>query len=301
MITKRRAQVYWVTIKCCPRSAYQAEEGRQETSPHSSPATFDTFTEELEQKYNIEGCNTADMFMRASKMTCSKIAKEQQRNQELERWLAEYEARAVPPNAVTDGEGSVTDNADVEGQGDALADVLVKENAELKAQLVKLAKTGGGAEAAKRALIPHPASTTGMQFSICEAMGLAGSHADCMKYKAIQDTPVASKAALFEVATEELVKQFIKNKCNNAYQKGYIPVPAQYGYLKAKLAKVKATTKKSAKKAHAGKPSKSSKSSQSGKKVVGKGKQKAVVTDNEDEDEEMAEAGGSGGHTEDKE
>ncbi|KAJ7234604.1 hypothetical protein C8J57DRAFT_156438 [Mycena rebaudengoi] len=101
--------------------------------------------------------------------------------------------------------------------------------------------------------------------------GLGGNREDRAGYKTIQrnlrdlvhnaridweipwkDTPAAAKAALFEVArerhpylaefqndwaTEEIVKQYIKNKRNNAYKKEYITVPTKYAYLKANAAK----------------------------------------------------------------
>ncbi|KAJ7278030.1 hypothetical protein C8J57DRAFT_1713576 [Mycena rebaudengoi] len=132
-----------------------------------------------------------------------------------------------------------------------------------------------------------------------------------------KDTPAAAKAALFEVArerppylaefqndwaTEEIVKQYIKNKRNNAYKKEYITVPTKYAYLKVNAAKrdlsaprgkksrvKKVDAAKSAgkkrNKAVAAKPARSSKSH---------GKRKAVEPTSSDEDEEMLEAGGSG-------
>jgi hypothetical protein len=36
-------------------------------------------------------------------------------------------------------------------------------------------------------------------------------------------------------ATEELVKQYIKNKRRHGYRKGFLERPAQYGYLKTNL------------------------------------------------------------------
>ncbi|KAJ6608983.1 hypothetical protein B0H10DRAFT_511046 [Mycena sp. CBHHK59/15] len=112
-------------------------------------------------------------------------------------------------------------------------------------------------------------------------------------------------------ATEEIVKQFIKNRRNNSYHKEYIPVPAKYGYLKAnaakrnpsaprgrqaKFAKVDAAAKKATKKRTATSKSKSGKALDS-KGAKRKGKRNAVVTD-EDEDAEMSDAVGSVGSAE---
>lgn len=154
-----------------------------------------------------------------------------------------------------------------------------------------------------------------------------------------KDTPAAAKATFFEVvsyfrtftwilptfpiqarerhpylaefqndwATEELAKQYIKNKRNNAYKKKYIPVLPQYGYLKAnaakrnpsaqrgrkaKLRKVDAAAKKTLK-TSTRTATKSGKSSNEAS-AKSKGKRRAVV-DASDDDDGMSSAGGGQG------
>ncbi|KAJ7934918.1 hypothetical protein B0H13DRAFT_2305063 [Mycena leptocephala] len=103
-------------------------------------------------------------------------------------------------------------------------------------------------------------------------------------------------------ATEEIVKQFVKNKHRYAYRNGWLDVPEKYKYLKTNsakrdpsasrkrrtvaegstgAAKVSVAIKKAAK---AKKIKGKSSGSKSGSR--GKGKQ-VVVSDEEDDDEEM--------------
>ncbi|KAJ7879219.1 hypothetical protein B0H14DRAFT_2566823 [Mycena olivaceomarginata] len=248
-------------------------------------------------------------------------------------------------SSVEHGNGGAHGNDTADGNVDestGTADALEKENTALKAKIARLlAKDTSGAQGEPREPIARPGGTAGMHFSIQEAMGLAGSHADYEQYKAIQRSkrnvrdlvlnarinwelpwkriPVQQKASLFDIArkrhpylaefhndwaTEELVKQFIKNRRNNAYKNEWIPVPAQYGYLKAntskrdrsaprgrqnKLAQAGAASKAAEKKktaAPAGKRAKISSKS--------KGKKKAVVDsedDTADDDASMSNAG----------
>ncbi|KAJ7759478.1 hypothetical protein B0H14DRAFT_2634423 [Mycena olivaceomarginata] len=113
--------------------------------------------------------------------------------------------------------------------------------------------------------------------------------------------PVQQKASLFDIArgrhpylaefhndwaTEEIVKQFIKNRRNNAYKNEWIP-SAPRG-RQNKLAKAGAASKAAEKKtaAPAGRPAKNSSKS--------KGKKKAVVDsedDDADDDASMSNAG----------
>jgi hypothetical protein len=68
-----------------------------------------------------------------------------------------------------------------------LTDALEKENTALKAKIARLlAKGTSGAQGEPQEPIACPAGTAGIHFSIQEAMGLAGSHADYEQYKAIQ-------------------------------------------------------------------------------------------------------------------
>lgn len=156
-----------------------------------------------------------------------------------------------------------------------------------------------------------------------------------------KDTPAAAKATFFEVvsyfrtftwilptfpiqarerhpylaefqndwATEELAKQYIKNKRNNAYKKKYIPVPPQYGYLKAnaakrnpsaqrgrkaKLRKVDAAAKKTLKTSTSTRTATKSGKSSNEASAKSKGKRRAVV-DASDDDDGMSSAGGGQG------
>ncbi|KAJ7760573.1 hypothetical protein B0H16DRAFT_577321 [Mycena metata] len=90
-------------------------------------------------------------------------------------------------------------------------------------------------------------------------------------------------------ATEEIMKQFVKNRRNNKYKTQELEVPEKYGYLKAnaakrnptaprgrqnKLGRVEVARKRAAKKEASGAKSKS------------KRKGKAVAVDSDDEEEE---------------
>ncbi|KAF5309635.1 hypothetical protein D9758_018933 [Tetrapyrgos nigripes] len=120
------------------------------------------------------------------------------------------------------------------------------------------------------ATIPRPRGTAGKDFSIQVAMNLAGSVAKDVKYKALQrrvkdlvgharvpydipwkDVAVQTKSLLFEAArqdqpflrryqndwaTEELSKQYLKNKRKNAYKNGWLKVSDKYTYLKQNAA-----------------------------------------------------------------
>jgi hypothetical protein len=66
-------------------------------------------------------------------------------------------------------------------------DALEKENTTLKAKIAcLLAKGTSGVQGEPQEPIARPGGTTGIHFSIQEAMGLAGNHADYKQYKAIQ-------------------------------------------------------------------------------------------------------------------
>lgn len=113
--------------------------------------------------------------------------------------------------------------------------------------------------------------------------------------------PILAKYAN-DWATEEIVKQFVKNKRRYAYRNGWLDVPEKYKYLKTNsakrdpsasrkrrtvatgstgAAKVSVAIKKAAK-------AKKIKSKSSGSKSGSRGKGKqVVVSDEEDDDEEM--------------
>ncbi|KAJ7310836.1 hypothetical protein DFH08DRAFT_1088007 [Mycena albidolilacea] len=119
--------------------------------------------------------------------------------------------------------------------------------------------------------VPRPAGSAGNNFNIQNEMGLGGNTNDREQYLAIMrnmhdlthqasinweqpwaKTPAGAKEKLFAVArerhpilkhyendwaTEELVKQYIKNKRCHGYRKGFLERPAQYDYLKTNSAK----------------------------------------------------------------
>ncbi|KAG5640105.1 hypothetical protein DXG03_001208 [Asterophora parasitica] len=121
---------------------------------------------------------------------------------------------------------------------------------------------------AKKDPIPRP---KGSRFNLQQAMGLGGSKKKRMTYKALvrhvreltnqarinwetkwANIPPKEKADLFSVAkarhpflgrfandwaTEELVKQYIRNKHKYAMQQGHIPVPEGFSHLKENAAK----------------------------------------------------------------
>ncbi|THU94656.1 hypothetical protein K435DRAFT_839781 [Dendrothele bispora CBS 962.96] len=114
--------------------------------------------------------------------------------------------------------------------------------------------------------IPRPTGTAGKDFSIQVAMNLAGSVSKDGKYKALQrcvkdlvgharvpydipwkQVPVQTKSLLYEAArqdqpflrryqndwaTEEIAKQYLKNKRKTAYKNGWLKVSDKYTHLK---------------------------------------------------------------------
>jgi hypothetical protein len=99
-------------------------------------------------------------------------------------------------------------------------------------------------------------------------------------------------------ATEAIVKQYVKNKRNNAYKNNWLEVPAKYTYLKAnaakwnpmaphgrqnKLAHAAVAKKKAVRKAAAS----GSKKVASGSKKA-KGKSKAVIPSDSNDNEELS-------------
>ncbi|KAJ7303131.1 hypothetical protein DFH08DRAFT_1089462 [Mycena albidolilacea] len=103
-------------------------------------------------------------------------------------------------------------------------------------------------------------------------------------------------------ATAEIAKQYVKNKRNNAYKNGWLEPPAKYSHLKANAAKRNPSAPRSrqnklANAKIAKKRVTAKKTSTSKKAAVKKGKAKAVVSD--DEDEEMSDAESEGAMEED--
>ncbi|KAJ7232993.1 hypothetical protein B0H12DRAFT_1239481 [Mycena haematopus] len=317
-----------------PRKAKKTDENRAPT-PALEGARLQAFHEYLEKKYDAEGCNTADVVYARIENDAHQAAKPD----------------ASAPSGYGQGEAEGTGDAltaqDEEGSKEgatataeeASTIALEKENTELKQKLARaLANGDSGSKGATREPVPRPAGTAGMDFSIQEAMGLAGSHQDYEQYKSIQravrdlalnarinwelpwkQIPVQQKSTLFDVArgrhpylaefhndwaTEELVKQWMKNRRSRAYKKQWIPVPAGYGHLKGnaakrnpsaprgrqnKIAKASAAKKTAAKKKAPKKAPKKSK---------GQKKQAQVVGSDEDEAEDSMDVDSEGSYEE---
>ncbi|KAJ6609948.1 hypothetical protein B0H10DRAFT_1954244 [Mycena sp. CBHHK59/15] len=193
-------------------------------------ANLDAFGEELEEKYNIEGCNTADIVYACQENdtanpTMRKMTRSQTRWQGRRQLLAGVQAGAE--------------------RGDQTLEALQS--------------------------ILRPPSSAGTNFNIQYAMGLGRNTKDRVQYKTIQrnlrdlalkaginweipwaDTSAEAKGKLFAAAhtrhpyleqfhndwaTEEIVKQYMKNKRNNAYRNQWLEVPSKYAYLMANSAK----------------------------------------------------------------
>ncbi|KAF7347088.1 hypothetical protein MVEN_01462800 [Mycena venus] len=236
----------------------------------------------------------------------------------------------------TDADAMAVDQA----QGDeTAAEALARENAELK-RLLAAAQAGAAndqtQEGPAAGSIHKPAGTAGTNYNIRDAMGLGKTERDGQKYKGIQrslrdlthqggvnwekqwsDISAEVKGKIFAArerhpilarfhndwATEDIIKQYIKNKRGHAYRNEWLEVPAKYNYLKAnaakrnpsaprgrqnKLAKVRTGKKTRVAKNKAGASGSGRKSSSASLKKA-KGKAKAVVPDDSEEDEEMAE------------
>ncbi|KAJ7904869.1 hypothetical protein B0H13DRAFT_2334517 [Mycena leptocephala] len=287
-----------------PNAAPLARKKDENRAPAPPNGHLEAFGEQLEKKYNIEGNDAAQAKLAEQ---AAKLASEQKRSDDLQRQLAELQARfEAGPDALA------TNNHDTDpAPEDTNASALERENAKLKAQLARVLAQGNK--------------------NIQTEMRLGDSAEDDDQYKSIRrnvrdlvlnarinwelpwkEIPVQQKSALHNVndwATEELVKQFIKNRRNNAYKNKWIPVPSKYGYLKANAAKrdPSAPRGRQTKIAKAGAAAKKAvkKTSTSGAKKPKpkpkdrKGKKKAVVASDDDDDEDMPMASGSSGVGED--
>lgn len=98
-------------------------------------------------------------------------------------------------------------------------------------------------------------------------------------------------------ATEELIKQFFKNKRSRAYQQGWLEVPTKYTYLKDNAGK-RSTDGSRVKKANAILAAKKNKRRQNTK---AKGKGKATQHREIEEDEEEEEEGSGKEHDDEME
>ncbi|KAJ7017126.1 hypothetical protein C8F04DRAFT_1200920 [Mycena alexandri] len=221
--------------------------------------------------------------------------------------------------------------ADDEGVSDTTA-ALARENAELKRLLAaaQAGPVGGPAEEGPApGSIPRPKGSAGSDFNIQDAMGLGHGRKNRKNYKSIMrscrdlvlqaridwerpwaEVSAATKSKAFAVAeerhpilarffnswaTEELMKQSVKNKRNRAYKHDGLEVPEKYAYLKANAAKRNPTAPRG-RQAKLGRVDVARKRAEKKKKVAtssiktkkdAKGKGKAVAPESDEDDVEM--------------
>ncbi|KAF7332812.1 hypothetical protein MSAN_02432400 [Mycena sanguinolenta] len=212
-----------------------------------------------------------------------------------------------------------------------LAEELAKvkaANVALKKKVASLRNNNNGDDQVIEDLIPRPAGSAGNNFNIQNEMGLGRGAEDRLQYLAIMrnmrdlvlqaginweqpwaKTSAAQKEKLFAVArkrhpileryqndwaTEELAKQYIKNKRRHGYRKGFLDCPSQYAYLKANSAKRDPSAPRGRRVAAARNAKILGKKKAAAKKNT-KGKGKQVVDDDDDEDEEDVEMAGQSG------
>ncbi|KAJ7125724.1 hypothetical protein C8R43DRAFT_1135292 [Mycena crocata] len=237
-------------------------------------AHLDDELDQLESKYNIEGMNTIDIvYARRENDAAQKhIAKSQKQLEESEarNTALQLELEAlklkdrdveVPVVPNVDANQAIADNANELAQERA-------RNAELQKQLDELSNAQAPAPPSQ---IPRPAGSAGTNFNIQNEMGLGTGRTNCNQYLCLMrnlhdltiqsgmnweltwsELPASGKAKLFDVArarhpilanyvndwaTEEIVKQFMKNKRKHLYKNGGLEVPAKFAYLKANSAK----------------------------------------------------------------
>ncbi|KAJ7733999.1 hypothetical protein DFH07DRAFT_967754 [Mycena maculata] len=324
------------------------------TAAKSSAVNIDAFAEQLEKKYNIEGNNTLDIIYARQENEAQHATIEAQASelQALMRKVESLQAAlgggdggkvAAPAPGPAPAAAPVID----EEEGNAAADQLARENAELRKQLADALATpahradgdSDTADTAAPGSILRPAGSAGKDFGIQALMGLGHGQRNRDKYKSIQrgvkdfvirggvnwekpwaETSSETKSKVYAVArelhpilrrfhndwaTEELIKQYIKNRRNNVYRNKWLQVPAKYAYLKAnaakrdpsaprgrqnKLAKVATAKKTKAVKERSAK-SKSVKASTSGSKALSsasQSKQKVYSDVEEGSNDEMS-------------
>ncbi|KAJ7480047.1 hypothetical protein B0H11DRAFT_1265206 [Mycena galericulata] len=291
--------------------------------------------DELEKKFDVEGLNTIDIVYarRENDEAQRRIVAQEAKLKEQEvlnaRLLREIEA--LKTRGVN--EMDPKEDAGVESIPSMLQDALEEErarNQELQRRLDELTHQSSATEEMEK--IPRPRGSAGNNFNIRNEMGLGGSRANREIYKALlrnirdltltagiewerpwSEISAGAKAKLFEVArlrhpileryvndwaTEEIVKQFTKNKRRNGYRHNWLEVPEKYKYLQANSAKRdpsasrKRRTATTVQKNVAVKMPTSNKSKS--KAVKGKGKA-STVTESDAEDESMGEVGGEDG------
>ncbi|KAJ7206494.1 hypothetical protein GGX14DRAFT_457089, partial [Mycena pura] len=242
MNTRHHATRRPAVAKAPPKAKAKTSSSKDQENRAPTPLS-DAFREQIEQKYNIEGCSVGDIFARIENNAANATIADQKReleaqkkhSEDLQRQIDKLLARAPAPVV------PIEDQAGEDG---------VEES---------------------REPTPRPTGTAGTHFSIIAEMRLDSNRQDHAQLSTIQrnlrelfgnsrinwellwaQVPAAAKAQLFAIArkhhpylaefqndwaTEEIVKQYVKNKRNNAYKKGYIDVPPKCAYLKENAAK----------------------------------------------------------------
>ncbi|KAJ7138979.1 hypothetical protein C8R44DRAFT_867150 [Mycena epipterygia] len=253
---------------CARKTAEKENEGG---TPQLKAKSSMINAEELESKFNVEGVNVIDVVYarqendRARQVVAEQDARIRAQDATNQKLLRELEALK---SHVLNGGDHVASPANGDDRYE-----LEKErakNAELQRLLNELsnARSASGDPVDK---IPRPAGSAGNDFNIQNEMGLGASRANRAIYKSLMrnirdltlqagidwerpwaETAAAAKAKLFDVArarhpilgdyvndwaTEEIVKQYIKNKHRHAYRQQALDVPEKYTYLKANSAK----------------------------------------------------------------
>ncbi|KAJ7730419.1 hypothetical protein B0H16DRAFT_1469582 [Mycena metata] len=295
--------------------------------PKAPPPRSDSFARdlEMEEKFNIEGNNVADIVY-ARRDNDAAQAKLMRELNELRAQLASANVNMdVPP------EDDEQEMAPPAREHAPVSDALLQErakNADLQRRLDELTK----ADLGELEQIPRPAGAAGNDFNIQNEMGLGGSAANREIYKSLlrnvrdltlqagidwerpwSETPAAAKAKLYDVArarhpilanyvndwaTDEMIKQYTKNKRRHGYRQKFLDVPEKFAYLKHNSAKrdpsasrkrrtVATSTSKKAK--NAVKVPVPKKRKPAAKAGSSKAKGKRAVADDEDEaeDEDM--------------
>ncbi|KAJ7735355.1 hypothetical protein B0H16DRAFT_1731391 [Mycena metata] len=313
--------------------------------PKAPPPRSDSFARdlEMEEKFNIEGNNVADIVYarRDNDAAQARIVEQEAQlraneaaQAKLMRELDELRAQLASANVNMDvpPEDDEQEMASPAHEHAPVSDALLQErakNADLQRRLDELTK----ADLGELEQIPRPAGAAGNNFNIQNEMGLGGSAANREIYKSLlrnvrdltlqagidwerpwSETPAAAKAKLYDVArarhpilanyvndwaTDEMIKQYTKNKRRHGYRQKFLDVPEKFAYLKHNSAKrdpsasrkrrtVATSTSKKAKNAvKAPVPKKRKPAAKAGSSKA-KGKRRAVADEEDEaEDEDM--------------
>ncbi|KAF7982854.1 hypothetical protein HWV62_25830 [Athelia sp. TMB] len=216
------------------------------------------------------------------------------------------------------GDGASLNQRDMAAEFAAMKAALKeaeRKNTQLQQQLSQAVPQDSNENRGVDDIIEKP---SGSKWSIQVEMRLKGAGRKYDNYKAIQrsvrdlamaahinwevpwrDVPSSQKAMLFDVcrqrhpylarfrndwATEAIVKQFLGNKRQRAYDMGWLKVPEKYTYLKSNASKRSSTGSRKKKGLQSGPTSRTTSGKASGSSKRGKGKASAREED-EGEDE----------------